>query len=210
MTKLAKLARALLFVVMTFCLVAATAWGSVPPVRQCRTATFLLHNEINEGVAANLQEVIRLAKLTGITELVIDVDSPGGDAVEGLKLYQVIKTAGIHTTCRAGDFVASAAFLAFQACDLRLVAADSTLLTHRVYSVVRSPIITPELATRIATDLAAIAATMDGYIASRLGLTMAQYLEKVGNGHDWEMTSDQAIAAHAADAIIPASTPPTS
>ncbi len=207
MSKLGKIVRTLIFLVMTAALIASTAWGATP-AGTCKLVTFQLQGEIFEGQAANLTELVRVAKLAGITELTIKINSPGGDADEGLRLYSAIRGSGMHTTCIAGEEVASAAFLAFQACERRLVTATSHLMTHRVYGVVASPIITPELAQRMSVELTGIAAQMDAAIASRLGMPLSLYLEKVANGNAWEMTGLEAVVANAADAVILTVKPP--
>lgn len=165
-------------------------------------ATYYLTEDIDGGESAQFRELESWARRGGAKEIAIIIDSAGGSATEAMALFRAVKGAGLPTRCEVRGMAASGAFLVLQACDKRHAALGSRLGTHRVRALLKQPIVTVEQARVIANDLEAASNAMDALIAARMGIPLAKYREKTANGADWMMTTAEALANRAVDAVV--------
>lgn len=187
------------FVVLGLVLMAGQPDGGPRPDE---IATFYLTEDIDGGEADQFRELEQWARRGGAKEIAVIIDSHGGQASAALALFRAIRGAGIPTRCEVRGIAASGAFLVLQACDKRVAALGSRLATHAVRAIMKHPIVTVEQAQAMAADMTATANAMDGLIAARMRLPLAIYRTKIANGETWVMTSAEALANKAVDAVV--------
>lgn len=165
-----------------------------------------LVGEITDSTNTSFQRFIALAKAAR-AEVSIDIDSAGGDAPSAIAMYKALGSSGLHSTCTVMGKAASGAFLLLQACSVRLASADALLVTHRAYAMLESRsgvriILTPEKAEEIYRELTETSKFFDMAVATRMGLSLVDYMTHVANGAPWEMTGVEALVAHAIDRLL--------
>lgn len=167
------------------------------------TALVYLHGDIVPGVAEKIAHAVDDA-FKSHRALTVEIDSPGGDADEGIAIYKALRAAKVPTACLVTGEAASAAFLVLEGCGSRRMTNTSRLMTHHPFGVImQAPVIvTPERARSMYESLQKTADFYDRAISSRLGMSLEKYQEKVANGAVWEMNSDQAFAADAVDIVV--------
>jgi ATP-dependent protease ClpP protease subunit len=168
------------------------------------SAVYHLKGDIQEGQADQLRELAHWAKKGSAKELLILIDSNGGNAQEGLALYNAIHSAGVPTRCLVVGVAASAAAVALMGCQARMAKKEAVVLFHNpIVSVNHPGVMTLEMAHDMSTKLGTLADAYASIVACRLGLTAQEYRRKIANGALWQMTATEALAAHAVDLIVP-------
>lgn len=120
--------------------------GAVPGLRlevdPGKAAVLYVYEEIGqdywtgEGVTAkNVIAKIADAKKVGCTSLAVRILSGGGDAVEGVGIYEALKRCGMQTTAYNDGLCASAATMVALGCDKVISAPTSTWMSHRAWTV---------------------------------------------------------------------------
>jgi len=84
-------------------------------------------NKSGFSIVKELQDV----KASNIT---VHINSPGGDAFEGLAIYNVLKNSGKKVTTICEALAASAASIVFCAGEKRIMRAGSLMMIHNVWS----------------------------------------------------------------------------
>ncbi len=188
------------------CLVGMALYGMRPACAVPKPAIpyYAISGDIEAFTPTYFKRFLDGAEASGAKEVHIDIQSPGGNAEAALQMFTDLRASGLHSVCTVYEMAASGAFLVLQACSVRIAMPESQLVTHRVYATVPSPRITVEDAIKMASELGALALRMDILIAQRLGMSRSSYAEKVKDGENWEMTPEEALAAHAVDIVLPA------
>lgn len=183
-------------------LLALPADATEKPIPCITSAVFRLDHSIHGKEAAKLEELIRWAVRGGAKELVIDIDSDGGDAEEGIKIYRAIKASPIPTRCTVHGQAASAAALLLQACQIRVMTKDSRIAIHNPFT--RLPIsmmISVEQAKLISDELTTLANVYAGLTAARLHMPLEMFQSRISNGAMWILDANDALKAGAIDAV---------
>lgn len=171
------------------------------PVTEPCVPNLLLGGEISEFTAEKFSFYLQMAEIAGAKALMVTILSPGGEIEASKTIAKAISTATIPVDCVA-VVAASGAFLAFESCRTRYVMPKSLLITHEGrYIGVEGPARVEDLMD-MAARLRAQNRAMAKIIAARLQMTVADYEAKVAEG-DWKIDATDAVAVHAADAMVP-------
>lgn len=131
----------------------------------------------------------------GAGELVIDIDSSGGDVDAGFALIRRLDARRIIVYCVVDGWAASMGFAILQSCDSRLMTNRSLVMTHEAY-------ITNASGGDDAEYLAAVNETLAAQCARRLNLTIERYKAKVAAGVRWWMRPAEALSVGAVDRVV--------
>lgn len=170
---------------------------NLPPSEPGR-ADYYLTGEIDEQSDGLLNV---LARADG-RPLLIEIDSPGGVADEGVLIHKILRAARSPSVCLVNGRAASAAFMVLQGCTRRAMTSTSYLFTHEpsiVFSEGAS--LTPAMMQFAHASLSATSERMAAILAGRMGMSVADYKKRVA-GEGWNMTADQAIEANAIDVVV--------
>ncbi len=146
-----------------------------------------------------------LGELDGdVAELNVHLDSPGGDAFQGIAIYNLL--ADLSNEIRVNTIVqgwaASAASIIMQAGDVRRMAENSMTMIHNAYTITMGN----KTELRKTADMME---KLDGNIAqtyaSRSGYKVERFAELM-NAETW-FTPKEAMAAGLADEVIAAKAP---
>jgi ATP-dependent protease ClpP protease subunit len=172
--------------------------ASLPPA-----AVFHLEHDIVGGEAVQLTELVKWAKAGGATELVVMIDSEGGDAAEGLRLYRAIKASPLPTRCEVRGEANSAAAVVLMACQQRWMTKTSHIGIHNPFARVPVPtVITVEQSRLMADALEATSNTYAALIASRMHMPLTLYRARIANGALWVLDAVEAMKSGAIDRVI--------
>jgi len=83
-----------------------------------------------EASPVSIQEAI-----SGASELVVHIDSYGGDTSAGITIHNLLKNSGVKVTTIAEGFCCSAASLIFMAGETRIMRNSSLLMIHNAWTV---------------------------------------------------------------------------
>jgi|GEM_PF-6577735 len=139
----------------------------------------------------------------GARDVVVKINSPGGDAFEGVAIYNLLRAHPGRVTAQVLGISASAASIITMAADRIEMARNSQLMIHNVWT---GAVGNADFFRQIADELDRLDAAMaDTYV-----LRTGQPLSKVIDLMDAEtyMTSDDAIRMRFADALLDADAQP--
>jgi ATP-dependent protease ClpP protease subunit len=138
---------------------------------------------------------------SGAKTVLLRIDSPGGelDAMWHFVQYmEGLQANGVKFQCVADTYAASGAFDILQNCDERLMTNRAILLTHQLSGGVRGT--RQEMEDRMEM-LERMDRNRLGQEAKRMGMPLDELLKRTA-GHNWSMDSEEALAAHAVDAVV--------
>lgn len=152
-----------------------------------------------EGVTA--KRVMAALRTIGDRDVVVNINSPGGNMFEGLAIYNALRTHPKKVTVRVLGIAASAASVVAMAGDVVEVAKAGFIMIHNAN--------VPDAGNRhdkrgIADKLEQFDGAMAGLYASRSGMTTAQIAAMMDD--ETFMSGDEAVANKFADALLPADT----
>lgn len=132
------------------------------------------------------------------------IDSPGGGVYAGLSLIRAMRAAqergtGIVCIVKNGGMAASMAAVVLEACDLRLMGRQSSILFHTA-SVGGAQGNKWEL-ERLAKEIDSLNHRMAIFIAGRLNITLAAYEAQVAD-RDWWLGYEEALEVGAVDGVL--------
>lgn len=134
--------------------------------------------------------------------VVFHIDSPGGDVFTGLEFVEMMRSAqrrGTHIRCLVDGMAASMAAYILQACDVRLMTRQSTVMFHTVsvsgargnqWELERLVQMMEELNRRLAI-----------FIAGRLNISLKEYEAQVLD-RDWWLGWEEALEVGAVDGVL--------
>jgi ATP-dependent protease ClpP protease subunit len=143
----------------------------------------------------------QLDTLTDVDEIEVQINSPGGDAFEGIAIYNALRLHPAKVTTRVDGLAASAASIVAQAGDHRIMLVNTEMMIHEAWLFTIGPKGTHaksvDILTRLDTQIADLYeshANQDGF---------AELMED----ETW-FTPAEAIAAGLADEEVIPETPP--
>ncbi len=162
------------------------------------TADYYLRGDIEEQSADILE---MLTRKDGAPAL-IEIDSPGGVADEGILIYRILRAAKSPTTCLVNGRAASAAFVILQGCTRRAMTSTSYLFTHEPSVVFGEAVsLNPAVMEAVMVSLKKTSDLMASIISTRMGMGVIDYRKRIGF-EGWRMDSDAAIDANAIDVVV--------
>jgi ATP-dependent Clp endopeptidase proteolytic subunit ClpP len=96
----------------------------------------LFYAEINNKTFAKLRKILiefEAKKTSGPKTLYFHINSPGGDAISGLGIYDIICQMTAETVCIVEGLCASAATLMALACKHRYMTRNSSMMIHQIW-----------------------------------------------------------------------------
>lgn len=161
-------------------------------------ADYYLTGEIDEQSTEILDVLIRADG----RPVLIEINSPGGVADEGLAIHKILRASKSPTTCLVNGRAASAAFLVLQGCTRRSMTSTSYLFMHEPTIVfAQGATLTPAPMEMALASLDKTADDMAKIIAPRLDMSVDAYKARV-RGEGWTMRADDAISANAIDVVV--------
>ena len=138
----------------------------------------------------------------GATEVLIDINSPGGSVFAGLDIIEAFRASeakGVRTVCRVDGMAASMGALILQSCTERQMTKRSTVMFHE-----------PEIGgvggkshelRRWAQTLEDLGHYLAILASARLNITVAEYEDRVRDRELW-LSWDEALRLGAVDLLV--------
>lgn len=142
-----------------------------------------------------------LASLDGVSELHVRINSPGGDVIEGVGIYNALARFGGRVIVHGDGMVASIATVIAMAGDEIRTAENSIWMVHHPFT----------LAAGDAPEMRRVADILDRYWNSilatysrRTGRKKATLADRVtkADGREWWMSAEEAVAEGFADKVV--------
>ncbi len=181
-----------LVAILGLCAASPTSTKDNPPIELNTDNSVVLRGEVSqESVSA----IIRVLETKPNADLVLYIQSPGGNIFAGHQLIEAMEAYSGHLTCVA-DVAISMAFVIFQHCPTRYVMHHSILMQHEASFSVDD---TAPHVFSFVEFLRNLLKHMDEEQAARLGMTYADF--KAHTSVDWWMEGPEAITNRAADSL---------
>lgn len=140
----------------------------------------------------------------GIKLVFINIDSRGGSLQAALKTVDLFKSTPAKIVCRDEKLAASAAMVIFQACDLRTMEADATMVAHGAKMEMRPGAVIGHLeATQLANAIHALNETCVQLMLGRTSVSPLLALQLFDGGVDMEIDAAMAVEIGAVDLVLP-------
>lgn len=130
-------------------------------------------------------------------EIVVEINSPGGDMFAGVAMYNALRASGKEITTKSMGVAASAASIVFMAGDKRVMPKNTFLMVHNPWT----------FAAGNADEMRETADTLDKFgeqmratYAARTGLSDEKLAEMLGK--DTWLTADEALADGFATEVV--------
>jgi ATP-dependent protease ClpP protease subunit len=169
--------------------------GSDKCVPQYRFST-----QVDEDSVKDAQAWIKAANDAGASEILFELNTPGGSVPDGFELAKAIENSDAPVTCVVdGDAASMGAYL-LEACDQRVMTRRSKVMFHE-------PALSGQMSGQpnqwqaIADMLKAEREIVAEHCAHRLSISLKQYREKTDGGQMWWLTHEEALKVHAVDSI---------
>lgn len=122
-----------------------------------------------------------LDEMGAVDEIEVEMNSPGGSAIDGVAIYNMLKTHSANVTVRVMGWAASAASIIAMAGDSIVMEEGTFLMVHQAYGLALG---TAKEVGDFAKALETINEQMAGIYARRSGKTLAE-AEKWMDGETW-------------------------
>ena len=149
-------------------------------------------------LGVNADDFARELESITAPEIVVAINSPGGDIFDAIAIYNSLRNHSAKITTRVDGIAASAASLIVQAGDQRIMMSGSQMMVHEPWGITIGP----------ASEMRAFADLLDrqtdvlaGIYASRSGKEAAYFHDLMVAGEDVWMTADETVAEGLADEI---------
>lgn len=158
------------------------------------------------AVDATIEALATLEADPEVTEVWLRIDSHGGEIDAGMRLIQAFDQYKKPLVCVVDTKAYSMGAVILQACPMRLATSRSSLMFHE--ALVQQAAGNEHDLSMTAAALHVITESLVQVCAGRMGLTAKQLHQKINNTQ-WWLTADDALAAHAVDALVsPTELPP--
>ncbi len=172
------------------------------PTDESPTATLHLYDVIGEDLLGGTPARLvahDLDALGDVPEIVVRLNSPGGDVFEGVAIYNALVRHPARVTVHVDGIAASIASLVAMAGDRTVVAENAMFMVHRPWTAVVGD--AEEMRRQAGTLDKAWSAMLATY-QRRTGRRAAKIEKAVADaGGEWWMTAEEAVAAGFADAV---------
>lgn len=155
----------------------------------------LVRGVINEE---SVSKWTRQVVLSQGPEILVYIDSPGGEVMSGMQLINTLQDSGKTITCVA-QFAASMAFILFQSCHNRIVRDTTILMQHQASWGLQGGPTSHNLS--FLNFLMRTLDVVDEAQSKRLGLSVKNFRNLVHD--DWWMYGQDSIKSNAADKTAP-------
>lgn len=158
-----------------------------------------IEGPITQELVDDLIGEIALANERGDKTITIQMDTPGGSVFEGFRLAKAIETSPAPVTCVVDGMAASMGFYVLQSCHQRIMTKRSLLMEHSVWAGMQGH---SEEFDRMANLLHHLTQSMCEHTSARMHMDAKICMAMVHDGHEWWFSWDEALEAHAVDAVI--------
>lgn len=131
--------------------------------------------------------------------LIVDIDSLGGNVMAANQIAADLNLVPVPTVCVVRHLAASAAFLLFELCQVRVMEPAATLMAHEAYM----PTDTPDLATYLSglIGMDTFNDQLQKAECDRMKISLAECGNHFRNGKEWWIGSTEAILVGATDLV---------
>jgi ATP-dependent Clp protease protease subunit len=167
--------------------------GKLDVIEMTSKNVIILQDQVTES---SVSSVISQLMQTESEDIVLYINSPGGEVIAGSKLINAMYASGKNIVCVA-DFAVSMAFSIFQACPVRYIVPSSILMQHQISYGVRGSSEQIQVQVQFSET---IAKTLNNLDAARLKIhpdTLQRYIQK-----EWWLYDEQILQHNAADKMI--------
>ena len=155
--------------------------------------TILFRGEVDTNIVSKI-----MAKMYASTQdnIVIFIDSPGGNVTDGLVLFDFIANFNKPTICYINN-AASMAFVIAQACTERYVSDTTTMMQHQAFFGGQGTIGKMMEMSRFGGSLSDRTNELQ---AKRMGMSKEAFEKRIVN--DWWIYGKDAVSENAADKVV--------
>ncbi len=159
---------------------------------------------VNQDSAEKFTNFIQAATASHAEGVMIELNTLGGSNMAGHEISRQIEHAPFHVTCVVDGDAVSMGMYILASCDTRVMTKRSELMIHTVHLKVSEDetvgiVNNVNMGESMRTSTRAY---IEWVIHGFKGVTYAQALAKVVDGHEWWMDWEQALKVGAVDEVI--------
>jgi ATP-dependent protease ClpP protease subunit len=148
--------------------------------------------------------VARLAGANPDREILVHLNTPGGDLSAALVIAQALESTsqrGGHIRCLVDGHAASAGLYVLESCPRREMTARSLLMAHEPWMPINGPV-DLTVAALIHDRLVADRLLYASQCVARMRISLADFLKRI-DGREWWLGPAEALELGAVDAVVP-------
>ena len=160
----------------------------------------MLDDEINGSTVDKLIGEINQANTDHASSILIEIDSPGGSVMDGMRLQKVIERSEAPVVCVIDGMAASMAFSVEQSCSVRAMTSRSFLMMHEPSGQVAGQ------PTKVSNGLALMKVLTNAMIEhcrARTNMSFADFKSKIIDGREFWVDHFISEQYHITDLTVP-------
>ncbi len=172
------------------------------PEKKAQSVAFIdFEVEVNESTASQAIAAIKTANEEGISDIVIRLDTPGGEVRAGMKMSKAMEASTSRVTCVVDGMAASMGMYLLQSCDVRIMTKQSMLMAHQpaIRSFRGGP--SEDFGT-IASYLSALNVALAEHIVARMNITSDELMAHIRGSQEWWFSWQDAVKYGAVDKVV--------
>lgn len=178
------------------------SWYSIQTLAESKVARVAIRGVIGDWGTSDKDLIRDITDAGEIDEIHLSINSRGGDATQGLSIYNFLRTHPALVTVRVDGMAASAASIVAMAADTIVMPANTLMMVHNPWTIVVGN--ASEL-RKAANDLDKFESSLVQTYLARTGKTEAEIRDLLAN--ETYMTADEAKALGFADVVEPLAKP---
>lgn len=156
----------------------------------------LITGEINQEALLSAEEIIKKSR-SGIKELYVVINSPGGSVMDGAQVVSAIQASPVPVVTICAQFCASMASIIFESGTKRLMVDRAFLMFHDAAGGVQGTF--PQIKNRF-EFFSRYVSKMDYEMATKSGMTLEQFMSHLNP--EWWVDAEDAHAAKLSDGYV--------
>lgn len=178
-----------------------TAVSLDEPATPQNIAFIQFESEVNKRSADATVAAIDEANQAGVSDIVILLNTPGGEVFEGKRISKAIEGSKSRVVCVVDGMAASMGMYILQSCDIRVMTKTSLLMAHQP-SIRSAPGGVSEDFASLAEYLRVMNVSLAEHIAARMTVSADELIERTRGSREWWFDWKTALQFGAVDKVV--------
>lgn len=173
-------------------LIAALSSEPAEPPEVKPVDIIFFEDEVADETVARFSRQLDANIAAGQKVIIVEIDTGGGSLSAGFAMAKAMERSPVPVMCVVDGGALSMGLAVLQSCDVRTMTERSVLMGHEVASGTKGQTVQAENLVQV---LRVMNEAMAAQICSKAKVTPEQYLKKIADGHEWWMSSKEALKA---------------
>lgn len=172
-----------------------------PAPAEALNGWFLFSAGINKNTVVASMNALETLAAAGKKNIVIEINTEGGELMAGFLLAKAIEEYPGHVTCVVDQLAASEGFYILQSCETRVMTQRALLMAHEPMIGLGDGHLNGRALREVLTMQQNITRSWAVHASARMKVSTQEFLEKIDQG-DWWLDAKTALQLGAVDRLV--------